>query len=227
MNPKLLTIRSKKIGVCLADTRMKARKSIEDTAHHLGITASEYAAFEKGVTTPSLPQLELLGVFFNVPVDRLINWQTEPEETSKPDPKVLGKIVKLREHVIAAIVSKTRQQKQISSEALAIECGISAGELNAYEKAEKPIPYPVLEAMSKSLGLDLRSLYSSHGPLKKKVVPTGQEEPQKVLQDLPSELYDFINKPINRPYIELAHKLSEMSVDRLRTVAESLLEITY
>jgi hypothetical protein len=33
--------------------------------------------------------------------------------------------------------------------------------------------------------------------------------------------------PVNRPYLELAMKLSSMSRDKLRAVAEDLLDITY
>ena len=44
---------------------------------------------------------------------------------------------------------------------------------------------------------------------------------------LSPELQAFISKPVNRPYLELAQRLSEMSVEKLRAVAEGLLEITY
>ena len=44
---------------------------------------------------------------------------------------------------------------------------------------------------------------------------------------LPQDIQTFITKPINRPYLDLAIRLSEMSVDKLRAVAEGLLEITY
>ena len=43
---------------------------------------------------------------------------------------------------------------------------------------------------------------------------------------LSPELQDFISKPINRPYLEIAQRLGDMSVEKLRTVAEGLLEIT-
>jgi hypothetical protein len=43
---------------------------------------------------------------------------------------------------------------------------------------------------------------------------------------LPVELQDFVSKPINRPYLEIAHRLSEMPADQLRAVAEGLLAIT-
>jgi hypothetical protein len=36
----------------------------------------------------------------------------------------------------------------------------------------------------------------------------------------------FILRPINRSYLELAMELSDMEVDKLRTIAESILDIT-
>jgi hypothetical protein len=44
---------------------------------------------------------------------------------------------------------------------------------------------------------------------------------------LSPELQTFVSKPVNRPYLVLAQRLSEMSVEKLRAVAEGLLEITY
>jgi hypothetical protein len=44
--------------------------------------------------------------------------------------------------------------------------------------------------------------------------------------DLPPDLQDFISKPINRPFLEIAQRLSGLSVEKLRAVAEGLLEIT-
>jgi hypothetical protein len=37
----------------------------------------------------------------------------------------------------------------------------------------------------------------------------------------------FILRPINRSYLDLAIRLSEMKVDELRNIAESILEITF
>ena len=44
--------------------------------------------------------------------------------------------------------------------------------------------------------------------------------------ELPAELQAFVSQPVNRPYLELAIKLSSMSSDKLRSVAEGLLDIT-
>jgi predicted NodU family carbamoyl transferase len=47
------------------------------------------------------------------------------------------------------------------------------------------------------------------------------------IASLPEEIQQFISQPVNRPYMELAMKLSKLSADKLRAVAEGLLEITY
>jgi len=54
---------------------------------------------------------------------------------------------------------------------------------------------------------------------------TQQAVVREVLE-LPPDLQAFVCLPVNRPYIELARRLSEMSVEKLRAVAEGLLEIT-
>ena len=43
---------------------------------------------------------------------------------------------------------------------------------------------------------------------------------------LPAEVQAFITKPVNQPYLEIAMRLSQLSADELRRIAESLLEIT-
>jgi transcriptional regulator with XRE-family HTH domain len=47
-----------------------------------------------------------------------------------------------------------------------------------------------------------------------------------ILPGLSDELRDFINKPSNLPFLELAMKLSHMDAKKLRDIAESILEIT-
>ncbi len=53
-----------------------------------------------------------------------------------------------------------------------------------------------------------------------------QQRATQHIERLPPDLQEFISKPVNRPYLELAQRLSEMSVEKLRAVAEGLLEIT-
>ena len=54
---------------------------------------------------------------------------------------------------------------------------------------------------------------------------TSQRAMQKFIE-LPEEMQNFVCQPVNRPYLELAMKLSDMSREKLRAVAEGLLDIT-
>ena len=128
---------------------------------------------------------------------------------------------------LAAFIAKTRQEKQMSVDYLAEKIGVNAGDLTAFERAEKTIPFPVLVELAKELELDLPSLHSPHLTQPQPVEEKQAETTVQPFADLPADLVEFINQPINLPYLELAKKLSTMNVDKLRDVAESLLEITY
>ena len=83
---------------------------------------------------------------------------------------------------------------------------------------------PHLEVLSGVLNRSIREFQDMRGPV------GAWNEQQRALQDfqaLPSNLQLFVSKPVNRPYLELALRLSDMPVERLRAVAEGLLEITY
>ena len=61
-------IRSKILGALLVDARNSSGRSVQECADFLGISEADYAGFESGATTPTLPQLEVLAYFFNVPI---------------------------------------------------------------------------------------------------------------------------------------------------------------
>jgi hypothetical protein len=82
---------------------------------------------------------------------------------------------------------------------------------------------PELEAILAVLGARIEDFFDQSGPVGKWM--TEQIAMQKFLE-LPEDMQNFACQPVNRPYLELAMKLSEMSTDRLRSVAEGLLDIT-
>jgi len=89
---------------------------------------------------------------------------------------------------------------------------------------DKPIPLPILEGLTSLLGGQIETLFDQTGQIGLWMVQ------QKAVQDflqLPPELQNFVCKPVHRPYLELAMKLSNMSTDKLRSVAEDILDITF
>ena len=74
------------------------------------------------------------------------------------------------------------------------------------------------------LRTEVESLFDQTGTIGKWMA---QQKAVQTFLELPPELQDFVSRPINRPYLELALKLSDMSADKLRAIAETLLDITF
>jgi len=106
---------------------------------------------------------------------------------------------------------------------VAAKTGIPAAQLESYELGQAAVPLPELESLAGVLKTSLRQFQDQKGPVGSWFV---QQRVVKDFMELTPELQAFVSKPINRPYLELALRLSEMQVDKLRAVAEGLLEIT-
>jgi len=62
-------IRSKKLGILIRDARLSARRSVEECAEAMGIRKILFCAYEEGIRAPSLPELETLVYFLDLPID--------------------------------------------------------------------------------------------------------------------------------------------------------------
>ena len=103
------------------------------------------------------------------------------------------------------------------------ETGISQSKLNAYELGERAITVPELESILTVMGSRIETFFDQSGPVGQWL--NSQRALQKFLE-LSTEMQNFVCQPVNRPYIELAMKLSDLSREKLRSVAEGLLDIT-
>jgi transcriptional regulator with XRE-family HTH domain len=136
----------------------------------------------------------------------------------------MTRLISLRHRMVGAQVRQARLGAGLSAEKIAEYLGVDAAQVQAYELGKTPIPLPHLEMLSGLLNRSIREFYDRHGPVGEW---TTQRRAVEDFLRIPLELQEFVSKPINRPYLELAQRLSEMSVDKLRAVAEGLLEITY
>ena len=222
--PQMIQIRNRKLGVLIYDGRIAKRRKIEECAEAIGATIEEFQSFEAGSAAPSLPQIELLSVFLDVPLDHF--WGRQSISTALPAqrPEEKDPILALRNRVIGASLRLARSNKNISIADLALKTGLAEDALQLYETGNAPVPLSVLEVLSTALDHPLPGFFDLHGPIGK--WRNQQDAAQKFLQ-LPPELQQFIVKPVNQPYLEIALKLSDLPVDRLRILAESLLEITF
>jgi transcriptional regulator with XRE-family HTH domain len=223
INPQTKVLRAKKLGVLIRDARTFACRSLSECAEFLGISPTAFEAFELGEQSPSLPELELLSFYFGVPLDHFYsNELLERNHRFKEDMDLEG-LIRLRQRMVGALIRKVRKDANLSLESMSETTGIPPDVLEAYELGEKPLPVPELDSIAFALGSTVKDFQDQHGPVG---LWFAQEAALKGFQSLSPEMQAFVSKPVNRPYLELAQRLSNMSVEKLRSVAEVLLEIT-
>ena len=218
-----ITLRTKKLGVLIRDARMAARRNMDECAKAVGVTKGIFRAYEEGRRAPSLPELEILVYYLQLPIDHFWGKSSISSEAPPTEPIGLPQLVELRQRMIGALLRQERNHASISIKALTQETGISGARIKAYELGERPIPLPELESLLNALGSRIETFFDQSGPVGKWMID--QKSVQQFLE-LPKELQTFVCQPVNRPYLELALKLSSMSTDKLRSVAEGLLDIT-
>ena len=219
-----ITLRTKKLGILIRDARLASRRSTKECAEAINVTSGVFKAFEEGRKAPSLPELETLVYFLELPIDHFWSNEALSDDPARIDEFDLPRLTELRHRMIGALLRQERLNASLSMKSVAEQTGISTGRLKRYEMGERPIPLPELEVILKVLGGRIETFFDQGGPI-------GQwMSQQKAIQqflELPLELQTFVCQPINKPYLELARKLSDLSTDKLRSVAEDLLDITF
>src|SRR6266542_6727677 len=158
-----ITIRTKKRGVLIRDARLSARRSVQECAEAMGVRKSVFRSFEEGVRSPSLPELEVLVFYLDLPLEHF--WGSEIKSTAAaPHQKIdVSRVLALRQRKIGALLRQERMNASISIRNLAGKTGIASSRIKAYELGERPIPLPELEILIASLGGRIESLFDQIG----------------------------------------------------------------
>ena len=219
-----MTLRAKIVGTLIRDARLAADKPIKDCAQAINVSNETFEAYELGKKPISLPELEGVAYYLDVQLEHF--WGTETLVSGNGHKKSVDmeKLIQLRHRMVGAMLRQARLEANLSLEEIAQRAELDPALLEAYELAKQPVPLPQLEALCGALNRSVREFQDKHGPVG---IWNEQQRAFQDFLDMPLDLQIFVSKPINRPYIELAIRLSEMSVERLRSVAEGLLEITY
>lgn len=223
INPKAIILRKKKLGVLILDARLATGRTEAECAKVLGISQQAFLAYEQGEEAPSLPEIETLAYFFNIPVSHFYGSTAISANGSQDKKEKLHRVLDIRQRIVGTFLRKAREEKGLTLDVLSKRTGFSLTDLEQYEAGEVPIPLPILEVLAGTLSRAIMEFQDTHGPV------GAWQRDQRTLQQvaaMPEELQNFVFKPINRPYLDIAKRLSEIEVDRLRAVAEGLLEIT-
>ena len=79
-----ITIRTKKFGVLIRDARLAARRSIQDCATAIGVKPSVFRAYEEGSKAPSLPELETLVYYLDLPIEHFWGKESKIRKSRAP-----------------------------------------------------------------------------------------------------------------------------------------------
>lgn len=218
-----IQIRTKKLGLLIYDARLASGKSLEDCAHITGIPQDRLSAIESGLISPTLPELEILSFLYKIPLEHFWGNETLSEQDVEGQANKFKQLMAIRHRVIGANIKKTLDEKNLQADDFAISLDIAPQDFHHYYLGEKEIPIPVLELIARGLDCKIEDFFDTEGIIGNWRAQLVESEKYKAI---PENLREFVSKPINVPYIELAIRLSDLDVDRLRSVAEGLLEIT-
>ena len=223
MNATALSLRTKKLGVLMRDARLASGKSVSEAAQAIGVPPAELEAYEMGEKAPSLPELELLAFSLNVPLSHFWGNMALSEREQSQDKPQPQKLLEIRQKVIGALIRQAREEAGLSLQEASERASLKPELLESYELGQAAVPLPVLEYLGNTYNHPINDFQARQDPVGARV---GQQRTFDDFLELSPELQAFVSKPINRPYLELAQRLSEMSVDKLRSVGEGILEIT-
>jgi transcriptional regulator with XRE-family HTH domain len=215
-------VRARMVGVLLRDARLAAGRSLEDCARLLHTSAAQIEQWELGDETPSLPQLELLAYYLDVPVSHF--WGTTTREQSATDfARIQQEYLALRDRMVGVLLRQAREEAGFSLRELSATAGVPADLIAQYELGELPAPMHELTVLASALRKNLTWFLESSSQLGELLA---LREMWAHFSSLPDDLRQFAANPINVGFLEIAYMLSQMPTDRLRRIGESVLNIT-
>jgi len=160
-----VNLRTRKLGILIKDARLSANKSLKECAQAMGITTGIFKAYEEGRRSPSLPELEILAFYFDLPLEHFWSNDVVSDNASPLSSINLQSLVGIRQRMIGALLRKQRLESGTSIKTLSKQSGISTSRLNAYELGESPVPLPVLEGLMSIMDGRIESLFDNSGPV--------------------------------------------------------------
>ncbi len=208
----------------MSDARQASRRSVQECAQAIGVSNERFLDYESGSQSPSLPEIEILAYYLNLSMDHFWSQLSVSENLTSHQVAQVDRLIHLRQRIIGATLRQVRAQTNLSPQDLTKKVGVTESDLKAYELGLFPIPLPVLESLITALGSQMDFFKDQHEPV---AIWLNQQRSTQQFLELPVELREFVSQPVNRPFLEMAMRLSELPVDNLNAVAEGLIEKTH
>lgn len=216
-------LRQKIVGLKIRHARTEAGLTLKEVGQALGLSTGLVSEIEFGQREVTLPQLEVMALLFNVPVSFF--WSEDPIETPKRALPTIEAIA-LRQRIIGVLLRQARTEAGRSQEDAANLLNLPVSQIAQYELGESQVPLLELETLANYLNVSLDYFIDQGLPFDQTNGHLTLDELAR-FSELPKEVREFLGNPANLLYINIAMRLSDLSADTLRSLAEGLLEVTY
>jgi len=220
-----IAIRNRISGLLVKRARLKAGRSQRECAEYLGCSPFMFGQYERGERGLSLPQLEALARYFDVPLQSLWDDNYSPAEPQKAEDLPIAQLLLLRRKELAIRFRQCRLEAGLTQAKVGQLLGRSAYVVAQYERGARDVPLSEFEILVESCGHRLADF------LDEETIPLGTAEQERLtlsrLNELPPDVRQFVLKPTNVPYLRIAMLLSTLKTRDLRQIAELILDITY
>lgn len=217
-------LRRKILGVKIQHARNRAGLNPKEVGRALSISTDLLSEIELGQRDVTLPQLEVMALLFNIPVVYFLT--DDPIEEVRWDfPTV--EAMALRQRIIGVLLRQARMEAGRSPEELAEKLNVPVNQVIDYEFGKQAISLSQLEMAAEYLNISIGHFIDQG------ISPNHRGERATTLDEiaqfsqLPAEVRQFLLNPANLLYLNIAMRLSGLSAETLRNLAEGLLEITY
>lgn len=148
-----------KIVERIKQIRKLKNRSLHDCAKVLNIQKERYHHFEDGNGVLSLPELELLAIFLEVPLQSFFqDSDLELDQAALLSEEKMPIYKNLRDKIIRTKLNLEIEKKGISLENLNDKTGISLQTLKSYQENGESIPFDHITQITEHLGIPINSL---------------------------------------------------------------------
>ncbi|MBI5304604.1 MAG: helix-turn-helix transcriptional regulator [Chloroflexi bacterium] len=218
MDSEALLVRRKIIGVLIRAAREKSHRTVQQVAQRLGVTAARVRQYENGARDVTLPELELLALFFEMPLSYFLDASSLVQEES-PFPPTQEEIRK-RKIALGAKLKQARVAAGKSKEECAELLGCKPGTIARYERGLGDVSVTLLELLAEFLGVKLFYFVEDT-----KTVERGGVLDLEKLARLPKDVRGFVLDPSNLAYLRMAIKFGDLPTNKLKELGEILLVV--
>lgn len=215
-------LRAKMLGVLIQDARLSSARTLDDCARLLKVDPAVVASWEFGDDVPSLPQLELLAYYLDVPISHFWGQDIlEGEKGRKTDAQT--EYMQLRNRMVGALLRQAREEREISVAQVAEAAHITPETLEHYEAGLLPVPMHELAVLSTVVQKNMQ--YFMEGDSFIGLLLQTREE-WKQFASLDADIRQFAANPLNLGFIKIAMMFGKMPAEELRQIAAGILEIS-